>query len=162
MWSWAPPGLLHLPLRSSSRTDFAGGRPAVTVPREGLNGLEASGVWQTGGSPYPHISTRAAGKGGGNVLQFCVLEAPHSGENHRHGKEGFPGAPDQALGSSDAPESSRRSFILEMEKLRPWPGSTGAAKRIPFCGSSPPPKAGCWNFTFPDASSQAWGGESEF
>lgn len=45
------------------------------------------------------------------MLQFCVLEAPHSGENHRHGKEGFPGAPDQALGSSDAPESSRRSIV---------------------------------------------------
>lgn len=124
----AGPHLASIYPWSSSRTDFAGGRPAVTVPREGLNGLGASGVWQTGGSPCPYISTRAAGKGGGNVLQFCDLEAPHSGENHRHGKEGFPGAPDQALGSSDAPESSHRSFVLEMEKLRPWPGSTGAAE----------------------------------
>lgn len=96
------------------------------------------------------------------MLQFCDPEAPHSGENHRHGKEGFPGALDQALGSSDAPESSRRSFGLGMEKLRPWPGSTGAAEQIPLRGSSPPPKAGCWNFTLPDASSQAWGGESKF
>lgn len=39
-----------------------------------------------------HISTGAAGKGGGNVLRLCDPEAPHSGENLRHGKEGFPGA----------------------------------------------------------------------
>ena len=99
---------------------------------------------------------------GEEMCSSSAFWSPYSGENHRHGKEGFPGAPDQALGSSDAPESSCRSFVSEMEKLRPWPGSAGAAERIPFCGSSPPPKAGCWNFTLPDASSQAWGGESEF
>lgn len=161
MWSWAPPGL-HLPLRSSSRTDFAGGRPAVTVPREGLNGLGASGVWQAGGSPYPHISTRGAGKGGGNVLQFCLLEPLFWREPQawQGGLSRCPRPSFRLLRCSR--EFSCRSFVLEMEKLRPWPGSAGAAERIPFCGSSPPPKAGCWNFTLPDASSQAWGGESEF